>query len=345
MRAQLSNPLSALLARARRTARTAAPAALIAALLLPAAPAFAGPEDAWRSAWPRTDFSKHSVPLEEILSGGPPKDGIPSIDDPVFVSVAEAADLPETEPVIGFAVGDDRRAYPLRILIWHEIVNDVVGGVPVAVTFCPLCNAAIVFDRRVDGETLEFGTTGKLRNSDLVMYDRQTESWWQQFLGEAIVGEMTGKRLKFLPARIESLARFRARAPDGKVLAPNNPGMRRYGYNPYTGYDRLPRPWLYAGPLPEGVAPLDRVVRIGEEAWALSLLRKKGTIAAGDLVITWTPGQVSALDAARIADSVDVGNVTVQRKTADGGLEDVVYGVDFAFAFHAFYPDAPIHTE
>jgi len=345
MRAHPPTPSPAI---ARRLAPGAAPAvfALIVFALVALAPAaFAGPERFWKTEWPKTDFAKRSVALEEIRSGGPPKDGIPSIDAPEFVAVSAVASLPETEPVIGFAVGDDRRAYPLRILMWHEIVNDVVGGVPVAVTFCPLCNAAIVFDRRVDGKTLEFGTTGKLRNSDLVMYDRQTESWWQQFLGEAIVGEMTGKRLKFLPARIESFARFRERAPDGKVLVPSNPGLRRYGYNPYVGYDGLSSPWLYDGEMPDGIAPLERVVTVGKQAWALSLLRARGTITAGDLVLSWTPGQVSALDSALIAQGADVGNVVVQRKTADGGLEDVVYGVDFAFAFHAFYPDAPIRTE
>ena len=126
------------------------------------------------------------------MSGGPPKDGIPSIDDPVFVAAGEVEDLADTEPVMSFFVGDDQRAYPLQILIWHEIVNDTVGGIPIAVTFCPLCNSAVVYDRRVGDAVLDFGTTGKLRNSDLVMYDRQTESWWQQFTGEGIVGVHTG---------------------------------------------------------------------------------------------------------------------------------------------------------
>jgi hypothetical protein len=151
----------------------------------------------WRAEWPQTDFSRHSVPFEEIISGGPPKDGIPSIESPSFVTAAEA-DLPGEEPVIGLVLDGDARAYPLRILMWHEIVNDEVGGVPVAVTYCPLCNTGIVFDRRIEGRVLEFGTTGKLRKSDLVMYDRQTESWWQQFLGEAIVGELTGTWLEMI---------------------------------------------------------------------------------------------------------------------------------------------------
>jgi hypothetical protein len=144
-------------------------------------------------SWSNTDFSKSSVDMSEITSGGPRKDGIPSIDKPNFTP-ASKVDIPSTVPVISLHLNGDARAYPLGILMSHEIVNDRVGGIPVTVTYCPLCNSAIVFDARLDGMELEFGTSGNLRNSDLVMYDRQTESWWQQFLGEAIVGELTGKK-------------------------------------------------------------------------------------------------------------------------------------------------------
>ncbi|MCH9052451.1 MAG: DUF3179 domain-containing protein [Proteobacteria bacterium] len=298
----------------------------------------------WKLEWSRTDFSRSSVDFSEITSGGPPKDGIPPVDDPKFKPVSEVKDLGDDEPVIGLVINGDKRGYPLRILMWHEIVNDTVGGVPVTVTFCPLCNTAIVFDRRLDGRVLDFGTTGKLRNSDLVMYDRQTESWWQQFLGEAIVGELTGKRLKIIPSRIESVAKFRARAPDGKFLVPTRPGTRRYGDNPYRGYDSMSWPMLFNGEAPKGVAPLSRVVTVGKEAWSLDLVRKKKRITKGDLVITWEPGQNSALDAGRISQGRDVGNVVVQRQTKDG-LVDVAYGVDFAFAFSAFHPGAVIHTD
>jgi hypothetical protein len=301
--------------------------------------------DEWRVEWPRTDFTRAGVPFDEIMSGGPPKDGIPSIDRPKFVPLAEARDVRDTEPVIGLVLKGEARAYPLSILIWHEIVNDTVGGVPVAITYCPLCNSAVVFDRRLGGRTLEFGTTGKLRHSDLVMYDRQTESWWQQFLGEAIVGALTGETLRMVPSRLESFAEFRQRAPAGRVLVPNNPGMRRYGMNPYAGYDSSDTPFLYRGPLPEGIAALERVVVVGREAWPLTRVRAKGVIARDDLRLTWRPGQVSALDARRVAEGREVGGVVVERRRADGQWEDAVHDVAFAFAFRAFHPAGTLHLD
>ena len=173
----------------------------------------------WQSEWPRTDFSKHIVPFSEIKSGGPPRDGIPSIDTPRFERLDQGkaqgwiARLGEMEPVITLSINGDARAYPLRVLIWHEIVNDTVDGTSVAVTYCPLCNAALVFESLAGGQTLTFGTTGKLRNSDLVMYDRQTETWWQQFTGEAIVGMLAGRQLRLIPSRLESFARFTSPIP------------------------------------------------------------------------------------------------------------------------------------
>jgi len=317
--------------------------------------AAAGPET-WRVEWPRTDFSKHGVPLMEIRSGGPPKDGIPAIDLPQFEQLRDgkaggwAARIADIEPVISLVIGADARAYPLRILIWHEIANDTVGGTPVAVTYCPLCNTALVFERASEGRTFDFGTTGKLRNSDLVMYDRQTESWWQQFTGDAIVGAMTGRQLRLIPSRLESFARFRQRFPDGKVLVPNSPGARNYGANPYVGYDATGRrPFLYDGTLPHGIEPMERVVAVEtspgrHEAWSLGLLRRQGKIRSGDLILEWGPGQASALDGHSVADGRDVGNVVVQRKQ-DGHPADVPYDITFAFAFHAFRPGSAIHQD
>ena len=300
----------------------------------------------WKGEWPKTDFSNAIVDLASIRSGGPPKDGIPPIDDPEFAPVGQAAmkGLAGREPVISVVIGEDARAYPLRVLMWHEIVNDSVGGRPVSVTWCPLCNSAVVFDRRLGGRVLDFGTTGKLRNSDLVMYDRQTETWWQQFLGQGIVGELAGRKLKMLPMRVESFERFAARYPGGKVLIPTNEGMRAYGRNPYRRYDSRSRPYFDVGGLPPGVPPLERVVAIGKQAWTFSLLREKRKVIAGAYVIAWEKGQASALDSAVIAEGRDIGNVVVQRKDARGRWQDAVHDVSFAFAFHAFHPDGKIHS-
>ena len=313
------------------------------ALLLGITPTIADPA-AWREEWRRTDFSRHSVAYDEIVSGGPPKDGIPAIDNPAFAPVSEIRGLAPRAPVISVAIGGEARAYPLRIMIWHEIVNDTVGGVPIAVTWCPLCNSSVVFDRRVGGRTSSFGTTGKLRNSDLVMYDRETESWWQQFGGECIVGALLAAELKLVPMRVESFERFAARFSNGRVLLPPAGSQRAYGRNPYGGYDRASSPFLYRSRYDGPAAPLARVITVGDEAWTLDLLKKRHRIEAGDLVLTWRAGQASPLDTTEIDAGQDIGNVVVQRRTAEG-LEDEVYDVSFAFAFRAFHPQAPIHAE
>lgn len=302
--------------------------------------------DGWKRDWRNTDFSRRAVDFSEILPGGPPKDGIPSIDRPRFETNAAAGQwLADRSPVISITIDDDARAYPLAILIQHEIVNDRLGRTPVAVTYCPLCNAAVVFVREAAGRELDFGTTGKLRFSDLVMYDRQTESWWQQYTGAAIVGALTGTELERLPARLESFGKFKQRFPNGRVLQRPADGTGLYGFNPYRNYDSSRRPLLYDGALPDTVPPLSRVVSVGGRAWSLALLRGQRRIETADgLVLTWEPGQASALDKSEIATSRDVGNVVVQRQSA-AGLQDVVYGVDFAFAFKAFHPDARITTE
>lgn len=293
---------------------------------------------AWREEFPKTDFSRHAVPLSEFRSGGPSRDGIPAIDSPRFKPVSEMDRLPGREPVIELVLEGEARAYPLRVLMWHEIVNDAVGGIPVTVTYCPLCNTAIVFDRRLGDRVLDFGTSGRLRKSDLVMYDRQTESWWQQFTGEALVGSLTGKRLEMLPAGIVSLEAFKAAHPEGVILVPNQPKARAYGSNPYAGYDNAPRPFLYDGSLPEGISPMARVVTVADQAWSLALLRKHGRIDGPDgLVLTWEAGQASALDSRRIAEGRDVGTVRVTRQG-----ESMVHKVTFAFVFHAFHPEGTI---
>ncbi len=309
---------------------------LILALILLTGMARANP-DFWKSEWPDTDFSKTSVASwTEIMSGGPPKDGIMALQNPKFHKASAEKDIKRNEPVIAVEIeGETPRAYPIRYLIWHEIANDVVGGVPVAVTFCPLCNSGIIFDRRTTHGTLTFGVTGKLRNSDMVMYDHETESWWQQAVGEAIVGELTGTRLKSLPGWMESWAQFKARNPQGLVMEEPK-YSRRYGFNPYRGYDSLNQPFLYHGELPpHGIPALARVVRVGDRAWLLTRIRDEGGINEAGLRLSWEQGQASALDSGIISEGRDVGSVRVR----DAAGNDVVHDVMFAFAFHAFWPN------
>ncbi len=220
----------------------------------------------------KTDFTRASIDLAEVRSGGPPKDGIPAIDAPVSESLEAARGwLAGSAPVIALEVGDQARAYPLAILTWHEIVNDSLGGVPVVVTFCPLCHTALVFERTLDGVVHDFGTTGNLRHSDLVMYDRQTETWWQQATGHAIAGALTGRRLTFLPAQITSLDAFAATWPAGDVLSRDTGHQRDYGRNPYPGYDTPDeQPFLYEGRVDDRIAPKERVVSVGEGGDAIA---------------------------------------------------------------------------
>lgn len=293
--------------------------------------------DFWKSEWPRTDFSKTSVESwTEIISGGPGKDGIPALDDPQFIEASAETRIGPREPVITVAMDGARaRAYPIRYLTWHEIVNDTVAGIPVAVTFCPLCNSGLTFDRRVNGEVLRFGVTGKLRYSDMVMYDEQTQSWWQQAVGQAIVGELTGTVLQSVPTWMESWEEFRSREADGLVMA--EPAYNRsYGRNPYAGYDSLNRPFLYSGEAPpHGIEPLSRVVRVGDRAWPLDRLSKEQQISEAGVQISWQAGQASALDSAEIDKGKDVGSIRV--RDAEG--RDLPHDVMFAFAFDAFWPE------
>jgi hypothetical protein len=243
--------------------------------------------------------------------------------------------------------GGEIRAYPIQILMWHEIVNARVGDVPIAVTFCPLCNTAITFDRRVDGKVLDFGTTGKLRDSDLVMYDRQTESWWQQFSGEALVGELAGTELPQLSSQIVAWADFRRDHPSAPVLDKDTGFFREYGANPYAGYDSVDSSPIFAtrNSDDDRLPPKERVVyiEVGDEAFAVPFasLAKDRAIEietdGGVLVVRWRPGVVSALDEAAVAGGRDVGAATV---LLDG--EPVPFSEPFWFVVAAFRPDIEI---
>jgi len=183
-----------------------------------------------------TNGQKHIIPLEKIRSGGPPKDGIPSIDNPKFAKATEANFMSNSDIVIGLEVNGDARAYPLSILVWHEIVNDKVGGLPVAITYCPLCFTNQVFERVIDGQDVEFGTSGKLYNSNLVMYDRLTDSYWSQALGKAITGELAGRNLKIIPFDVITWEDWKLVHPDTLVLTTDTGHIRSYGNDPYGDY-------------------------------------------------------------------------------------------------------------
>ncbi len=260
-----------------------------------------------------------------------PPDTIPSIDAPQFVDIATAdAYLEDAEPVVYLEIGDDVRAYPVQILIWHEIVNDVVGGEPVAVTYCPLCNSAVTYRRVIGDETVTFGTSGALYNSALVMYDRTTESLWTHYDGRAVIGVLTGVELEPISAPLLAWADFKEQFPNGIVLDRERTGARRdYGTNPYGGYDDVgSTPFLFRGDADARAELLRRVVGvvIGDDAkaWTLDGLANgeasvtTGELAGQDLVIFWKAGQASALDSSAISQGFDVGSVGVFDPEVDG---------------------------
>ena len=276
------------------------------------------------------DFPEPLVDPALIRPGGPPPDGIPSIDDPRFEPVSEVDWLAGAEAVLALEAGGEARAYPLRIMIWHELVNDTVGGVPVTVSYCPLCNSAVAYDRRLGPHILDFGTSGKLLNSSLVMYDRQTESLWAHFTGQAIVGYLAGAELDLVPVQTVSFDTFREAHPDGAVLSLETgyPGYAgRYGQNPYVGYDNPDgAPFLYRGPLDDRLAPMTRVLAVRGDgptaAVPLDALRRDGVVSfraqGRDLIALYAPGTASALDAADVAEGRDVGATGVFLAAVDG---------------------------
>ena len=265
------------------------------------------------------------VDPEDIISGGPPPDGIPPIDDPVFVTVAEADQyLSDAEPVVVIEVDGDARAYPVQILMWHEIVNDTVGDVPVSVTYCPLCNSAVSYVREVRGVETTFGTSGRLYASALVMYDRATESLWTHFDGTAVVGVVAGDVLEPVPSPLLAWGDFRDAHPEGKVLDRESTGFARdYGRNPYFGYDDPETtPFLLRGfGVDDRARAKQRVVGIeaGDAATAYSLDAIANgpanavpvSVGGQDFVILWQAGQSTALEDDAIDGGRDVGSVGV----------------------------------
>ena len=271
------------------------------------------------------------IPPEAIRSGGPPPDGIPAVDEPVFAPVAGVDFLAESEAVLALEVNGDARAYPLQIMTWHELDNDTVGGVPVTVSYCPLCNSAVAYDRNAAGRVLDFGTSGMLYQSSMVMYDRQTQSLWTHFDGLAVIGELIGTQLDFWPMAIVSWAAWRDAHPEGMVLTTETGYSRSYGRNPYVGYEtseRLLTPAFQSADIDERLPAKERVVGIrgGGDAVAVrhAHLQAAGVVEvelAGAPLVVWNlPGASSAIDAPELADGIDVGSSGVFERALDGRL-------------------------
>ena len=275
------------------------------------------------------EFRAPIVDIDNIVSGGPPPDGIPPIDSPAVLPAAEVAFLCDQEAVIALELDGESRAYPVRIMTRHEIVNDTLNDVPVTVTYCPLCSSAVAFDRRLDDRILDFGTSGALFQSALVMYDRQTQSLWGHFTGESIVGALTGEQLDTYSVQTVNWGDWLAANPEGTVLAPDSTGSV-YGDNPYPGYENSSgplSPQFLQEDIDERLPEKDRVLglRDGDEALAIELraLAEARVIEvelAGEPVVAWLrPGLASPLDGGQVAQGSDIGATGAFRPFAEDG--------------------------
>ena len=289
------------------------------------------PLAAFYTAWP-TDWTRRTVEdwneFGAGLGASDPRDGIPPIDTPVFESPALAAEwIGPQEPGALVQLDGEVRFYPLSILTRHEIVNDAFGDVPVAVTFCPLCNTAISFDRRVNGEVLRFGVSGLLRNSDLVMWDSATTSLWQQVTGEGVVGTYAGAQLQSVPTSIVSFAQFAENFPEGKSLAAESGfGRTNYGVNPYPGYSSLANPFLFRGEVDDRLDALSRVIGVTQDgvvaSYSFERAQSEGAIndvVDGLEIVVLHAGDTSdALDTREIGSAQAIGTAAAYSPVVDG---------------------------
>ncbi len=276
-----------------------------------------------------TDTTKRSVDLSEIMMVLPRK-SFPAIDYPAFIGKKQGTTaFYKHEPVISVAINGKAKAYPLNMLTMHEMSNDSLGGVPILPTYCPLCNASVVYDRRLNHNgkdyLLDIEVSGMLRNSDMVMADLQTESWWQQLTGTAIVGELTGAKLDIIPSLVISVNEFFNRYPDGLILSPKTgtKAEERYGTNPYEHYDSksgMPYERFFDhDKLDKRLPAMERVIDIegknGYKIYPFSIIKKEGVINDSfddkSIVIFYQKGTVSVLDNKDISSSRNIGSATV----------------------------------
>lgn len=312
---------------------SASPEAARGALSVTQVPA--SPEEDVTSALDDPSAEGLPAPLVDetrLVSGGPPPDGIPALDDPRFDRAADVDFLEPDEPVLAVSIDGEDRAYPVQILIWHEIVNDTLGDTPVAITYCPLCNSALAFDRRAAGRVLSFGVSGLLYNSDLVMFDRQTESLWPQLEGRAVAGVLTGTTLTAHPVQTVPWQEWRRAHPEALVLNRDTGHDRPYGQNPYIGYDEPDTDPFLLDVEADGRLPAkERVVGLGTgpDAVAITTGRllqegtRRTTVKGEPVVLFARRGLASALDRANVADGRDVGTT--------GAFSPTVQGRDLTF--------------
>jgi hypothetical protein len=282
-----------------------------------------------------SDGVKYIVHPSKLLSGGPPPDGIPSIDNPQYISVLAAdAWIDDDELVTVLVHKGVKRVYPFQILVWHEIVNDTVEGDPILVTYCPLCGSAIAFERTLDGEGVEFGTSGRLYNSNLVMYDRRTRTFWTQIGGQAIVGERTGEKLKPISIDTVTWGDWKSQHPDSEVLSRETGHSRPYGADSYEqrGYYRDERIWF-------PVENRDTRVHSKTVIFGIELNGEHKAYAEDDLIREGSITDTFAGVDLRV-DRDEIGIVTITN--LDTG-EEIVKERDFWFAWAAFHPETELY--
>ena len=255
------------------------------------------------------------VPYEEIQQGCGARDCIPSIDRPKFVPAAEADFISDSDLVLAIRIGDDARAYPIAILNYHEIVNDTIGGRPIAVTYCPLCGSGMAFDRAPGGKITEFGVSGLLRNNDLILYDRASESLWQQITGEAFAGPQSGSRLEAVPVTLTQWSRWKTAHPQTRVLSTDTGFAKPYvDKTPYGNYDTSQR-LLFPISFDRRLHPKTVVhgVEIGEQAFAVTeeaLIESGSLEQPGEPGIRWSMGPGGEVTAIRL----DSGEAVVSHR-------------------------------
>ncbi len=280
------------------------------------------------------DLANSTISAGKIFSGGPPRDGIPSIDKPKFISADDAKYLKPTDRVLGVEINGKARAYPIRILNWHEIVNDVHNSKPIAVTFCPLCGSGIVYDATFNGKAHKFGVSGLLYNSDVLLYDRETETLWSQILSEGISGKLVGSKLKIIPSSHTSWEDWKTKYPDTEVLSTDTGSSRNYNRSPYAGYDKGRETYFPLAFRSQKYHPKERVIGI--------------SIDGKHKVYPFT--ELAKIKSGKLTDELSGKKLQLNfdAENRDGVIKDnrgkILPSINtFWFAWYAFHPDTEIY--